>query len=85
MKRRWFGVLLLLLGATVTLGGEMTFQQHAAVMDSARQVPPKRRLEWLHDRGIELPGQAGMTPLDSGLSGAEVQPLKSQAGTRSSY
>jgi hypothetical protein len=68
MKRRWFGVLLLLLGATVTLGGEMTFQQHAAVMDSARQVPPKRRLEWLHDRGIELPGQAGMTPLDSGLS-----------------
>jgi hypothetical protein len=60
--------VLLLLGAAVALGGEMTSQQHAAVMDSLRSVPPKRRLEWLYDRGIELPGYAGTTATDSGLS-----------------
>jgi len=38
-----------------------------AVMDSLRGVPPKRRLEWMRERGIEMPGYAGGLTSDSGL------------------
>lgn len=38
-----------------------------ALMDSARSVPPKLRLEWLRKRGIEMPGYAGGPKSDSGL------------------
>jgi len=37
-----------------------------ALMDSARSVPPKLRMEWLHGHGIEPP-RASPTTADSGL------------------
>jgi hypothetical protein len=39
-----------------------------ALMDSARSVPPKLRLEWLYHRGIGMPGYASSRMSDSGLS-----------------
>jgi len=41
--------------------------EERALMDSARSVPPKMRMEWLHQRGIEVP-RARPTTADSGLT-----------------
>jgi hypothetical protein len=57
-----FALLTSAAPAAPSLRDEMT------VMDSLRSVPPKGRLEWMHERGIEMPGYAGTAMPDSGLT-----------------
>jgi hypothetical protein len=61
-------ILLLGLGLIVLAVAGRPGMDERAPMDSARSVPPKRRLEWMHERGIEMPGSAGMPESDSGLT-----------------
>jgi len=62
--------VVVLLGAALAaaaFGREPTFEEYRAVRDSLRSVPPKMRMEWLHQRGIEVP-RVCPTTADSGLT-----------------
>jgi hypothetical protein len=60
-----FFLLGLGFGALAVAG--RSWMGESALMDSARTVPPKLRMEWLHEHGIEPP-RASPTTTDSGLT-----------------
>jgi len=49
--RRW--CIVLLLGVTVAFGSRLSFQEHAAVQESLRDVEPWQRRQWLAERGLQ--------------------------------
>ncbi|MCX6843468.1 MAG: T9SS type A sorting domain-containing protein [candidate division WOR-3 bacterium] len=53
MSLRWLAVLLLLFGAAVALGRDLSFQEHAAVQESLSRVHPRMRASWLRERGLD--------------------------------
>jgi hypothetical protein len=61
-------VLLLAALAATAFGRGLTFQEHAAMQDSLRNVPPKMRGEWLHERaeGRRTEDRSQRTTADSG-------------------
>lgn len=48
-----FCLSLLLGAATAAFGGRLSFQEHAAMMDSLSRVHPRARARWLKERGID--------------------------------
>ncbi|GEM_PF-443808 len=64
------GRLLVLLACVLSaaIARESGFGEFRAVQESLSRVPPKLRLEWMHERGIELPGYTNSRMTDSGLA-----------------
>lgn len=71
MRRLWW-CSVLLLGATMTYGSRLSFQEHAAVQESLARVHPRMRASWLRQHGIDDPYYTAVRRPDSGQGLREV-------------